>query len=425
LPNKNVIDYNITLMSDREEKVGEKTLSLLDLNNLVYLPCTETTLSVKRQQRRYYAQKNTYNGGTDTIVYQFHGQQFVDFTKSYLQLNFIFQGANNVTFGEDGTILNIFREVRVLASNEKEIARTQRHNLLMYHLNKQKLGYWAVPSLLPSIGNGESLIPATVYQFCIPMRMISPFFDTPQLCPPQIFDNLRIEIDLENLVIPFVVAEDETGPTSYTVQKPEAVFDSFLLNDNTMSIISRQSPLIYEYMSYFHTESTLSSDATFVETPFTQPLANAVEAVTLVRDSDALIEPLADKLRTIQPSATDYYFYRWGEQMLPQQQLTGIQQGYAQLLYVNKKLERNNDDNFAVSYESFTTPAAVGGGTLNAYVAQLRRSPLEESSGLEISNKTNLMYVANFEVTASRLIDFYVQHSARVVIRSGVLDVKK
>jgi hypothetical protein len=411
-------------MSDSKEQLGSKTLSLLDLNDLVYLPCTETTLVMNRQQRRYYAQKDNYNGGTDTIVYQFHGQQFVDFTKSYLQINFTFAGANACSFGEDGTILNIFREVRVLASNEKEISRTQRHNLLMYHLNKQKLGFWAVPTVLPLIGNGQTLTPAAIYQYCIPMRMISPFFDTDQLCPPQIFDNLRIEIDLESIAIPFVVDEELLAPTGYTVQKPQAVFDSYLLNDDTMAIISRQSPLIYEYKTYFHTESSLSTDATFVETPFTQPLANAMEAITFTRDMSTFTNAQADKLRTIAPNVVDYYYYRWGQQMLPQQQLTGIVQGYAQLLYVNQKLQRNNDDNFSVSYDSFQTNGPSG-GTLNAYVAQLRRSPLEDSSGLEISNKTNLLYIANFGDTFNRLIDFYVYHSARVVIKSGVLDVKK
>jgi hypothetical protein len=88
----------------------------------------------------------------------------------------------------------------------------------------------------------------TEYEYVIPLRFLSPFLDTEQLCPPQIGENMRIEIFLENLIRVGVI-DDPGSFTGYEVLNPELILEVIKVTPSIDSAVSSMSndKMVYEY----------------------------------------------------------------------------------------------------------------------------------------------------------------------------------
>ena len=399
-------------MADENKEV----VSLFDVNRLLYLPSTDASPVINRSIRRQFPQKSSYVDG-DVIVLELHGSHFADFSQSSFSFTLTKTAGNDIEF-KRGSVLNIFKEVRVVANNGREISRIIKSNLLNYNLLHSKHGASFASNMKEALIFNSTTTFSSKH-FTIPLRLLEPFFDNSQLCPPRILEGLRVEITLER---PNVAMTDTT--TAYAVRNPIFNIDAYELSNQANIILAQMSPLIYEFKTWKHTESTMDGEYSNADVVNSHSLSSALEAIliprTLVKttaagddsfsyDGNAPIG-LADDI--------DTYIWRWGAVLLPQSVIDKKSDWFSNFLYVNGQLQSKTQDNYNVDETTYLQQVATP-------VVQLRRSNVLDKSGRELSNQSALLcqvkLASNIRAT---ILDMYVLHVARVVLDGDVVKVE-
>jgi len=342
------------------------------------------------------------------MVFDLHGSHFADMSQS--NLDFTLTTNAPMAFGL-GSVLNIFKEVRVIASNGREISRVQKSNLLNYNLMYAKKGNDFRLNMGGSLRFDSGVGVDTVRHFSVPLSILTPFFATKQLLPPRLTEGLRIEITLEQPNVAFV----ETV-ASYTLTSPIFTIDSYELNNQVNVILGQMSPLVYEFETWKHTQSAMDGAETSLDVVNNHALANALEAMLIPRKYSTSVSGSDNSFSSqFELKEGDSYIWRWGSVLMPQNRIEHNADWYNQMLYVNNQLNSDSHKNFGLSYDNYIgeDPAVDGFATA---VVQLRRSNILEKSGLELSNQNELQCSVKFAVPENRIIDMYVKHLARVVL---------
>ena len=391
--------------------INKSVVSLLDVNRLLYVPSTDASPVITRSQRKQFPQKNSYVAD-DVMVFELHGSYFIDMCQSNLSFDLV--GSSNLDFGK-GSVLNLFKEVRIIASNGKVISRIQKANLLNFNLMYAKHGSAYRVNMADAISFQPTLALTTSKHFSVPLKIISPFFATPQLLPPRIMEGLRIEVTLER---PEVALKNVS---SYTLSSPIFTLDSYELNNQVNIILAEMSPLIYEFKSWKHTASMTNSSQSSNTVVNKHSLANALEAMLIPRNYAETVQSAAESFSSnFVLAEDDHYQFRWGSVLLPQTEIIKPQEWYNQMLYVNDQLKSDTMTNFNISYSSYIN--TIGFSTA---VAQLRRSNVLDKSGLELSNQNELECSYKISASGNRIADMFIQHLARVVLDGDLIRVEE
>ena len=174
-------------------------------------------------------------------------------------------------------------------------------------------------------GSQSSWAVGTPYTFVIPMRFLSPFWDNEQLCPPQIAENMSVELFLENTTRCGVSAIGDPL-TSYSVTKSRNYCRCYpcYTRYRLGSFIHVKSGVWFnEYKDFVQIESTMSVNAGDLALPLTYPLSNALECFTTIRTVANVNSPATDSfettgINTTTPSTDDQFVMRIGSIQLPQ-----------------------------------------------------------------------------------------------------------
>lgn len=384
-------------------------ISLLDVNHLMYVPSTDASPSINRVIRKQYPEKNIYVP-EDVMVFNLHGAHFADMSQSYL--SFDLEANADINFGT-GSVLNLFKEVRVIAPNGKEIGRTFKNNLLQRYLMYVK------HSTEWQAATGEFLTfsfttPGTKSKYSVPLRLIEYFFETTQLLPPRLVEGLRIEITLERPNVALV------NSASYTIRNPEFSIDSYELNNQVNIILAQMPRMVYQYKRWFHTTYTQSSSANTANITCNHSVSSALEAVVIPRKFEETILTTADSFASnFVLSDISTQLWRWGSVRMPQNELDSNKQWFANLLYTQNKMNSHSMKDFNLNFGSYINQF----GTANV---NLRRSNVLENSGREISNQALLQCDIKYGGTLyNRILDMYVMAIGRVVLDEDVISVEQ
>ena len=414
--------------------MSSQLIEQLDLNNLLYLQGTDASVAMNKQLRKFYPEKNVFQND-EKILFRLHGRQFIDMKCSSLKFTITFTG-DTVLAGIgnlSGSILNIFKRCRILTSTGKSISDLD--NLNLFNRMSQKLyrgtlhsdvigGSYGLNGITGSEDQWSTGVP---YTFIVPMRFLSPYWDNEQLCPPQIAENMSVELFLENTTR---CGRQATGTlTSYSVTNPEIIADVILVTpaiDSAVSSMSNQR-MVYEYKDFVQIESTMSVNAGDLSLPLTYPLSNALECWTTIRKvsnvngktSDSFhTTPIGTKTTTL--SSDDQFVMRIGSIQLPQARIIGGTEMYNMLLNGRNQLQSNTNTNFNLTirdFEDITNPWGV-------YFANLRRSNLFDNSGREVSNQQNLVAEIKIKTPANNIVNMFCQYVGRVVINDNYLTIE-
>lgn len=235
---------------------------LLNWNNLTYtMPVTNSVVTT-RNLKAYRADQNSYDisSGQQILVTMQSGQQFVDWSNSFLEFDLELKGLGSAksesstasilgffwappiqgstlntatTYeltGHGGSVLNLIERIVVTSRSGVELQRIEDFNKLhALHTTIKKSKLWKKTvgrsiQLPPyhytsrqvndtdkahtlNTRNGEITVGAKSVHYSIPMECFMGLFDTKQLCPSMIASGLRIEFYLTGVEQALTVVE--------------------------------------------------------------------------------------------------------------------------------------------------------------------------------------------------------------------------
>lgn len=406
----------------------ENKIAELDVNNLVYVPSTPVELSINRVLRKFYPDKNNF-GPNEKMVIRLRGNQFLDMKNSSLTLKFYAnQNVNFGTAGHHGSVVNLFNRVRVLTSTGKVISDVLENHLLQRMLTRMDNNPTLFNVIGPSFGFNYNQAAGSDFSYTIPLRMISPFFDNEQLLPPRIAEGLTIELYLNSFNN---LGYTPVAVTDYEVKDVQLLADVVVMDDSVTQLINGMinETLVYEYTDWLHQSEFMSASQNDSLLVFNRPCSNALESITILRDSAKVTSPTESSYNTIPiqvhqlSSDDDEVRFRSGEVDLPQQPARGGSQIY-NLLLNGKGVLSHSNPNFAVTLDEFNSITSTG--CWANYFCNLRTSRIIDNSGREISNQQNFsVYVKSKQIVGlTGIMDTFVKYIGRIVINAGFCDVE-
>jgi hypothetical protein len=412
---------------------------ILDLNNLMYLPDTNASVAVARTQRTFYPEKSSYRE-RERISITIDGNQFLDFKNS--SLRFLFKPLNGTIskFGDFASATNFFSRVRVVSKDGIVFTDLLRANLFSHleSLLKDSKLYREVVGLSYGYNSSFTSTLNPTYEYTIPMRMLSPLFNCSQLLPPQLSDGMTIEFFLEDPTVAFdLLSEPGVFITVYEINNVELLVDASLVQDNTRNEVENMGfgasdDLVYEFTDVVNSQSfaPLGSDDIYFEAPHS--LSNALEAITVLRKQNNVLNPNASSMDTVGPFSnnlklnTDYknqdlMSYSLGSNKFPEQPVLGAARIYQQILYSQGVLQSRTCNQFNV--ELLNTHVRYG-----MYPVNLRTSKLFDNSGRTVSNAQRLsVSLRRYEIdeaSKNYILDMFIYYTARIVVKNGKMSIE-
>lgn len=248
--------------SDQQDAVK----GMMALNDLNYQLNPDLSVVVNRTHKTQFPQTQDYTNGQATIFIVNSGSDFVDPARSWLSLDVIvpeFSGLTNNRpaggaygsveslpysnifmahyFGPHGSILNLIDSVLVSSRSGDELSRVSNYaQMANMHLPVYFGQDW-MDSIGSNLGMASYLSAENKWsnspneqrtqRFCIPLYLLSPFFNYGRLMPSAIMSGLRIEIrwkPLDQACQQFFV-----GAPKYLPSLSDKHFDSNLNHDTT------------------------------------------------------------------------------------------------------------------------------------------------------------------------------------------------
>lgn len=245
---------------------------MMQLNDLMYNLQPDLSVVVNRTHKTQFPQTQDYLHNQTTVFIVNSGSDFVDPARSFMALDIIvpdFSMSNpytvnsptwvaleslnyqnifrNFYFGPNGSILNLIDSVVVSSRSGDELSRVNDYAQLMNMQLPLIFGQDWMQSIGSNLGMGSYLGSKNEWadtpneqrtqRFCIPLYLLSPFFNYGRLMPSAIMSGLRIEIrwkPLDQACQMFYTGAPKYLPTlgEYTcvtpTNQPQTEFASFL-----------------------------------------------------------------------------------------------------------------------------------------------------------------------------------------------------
>jgi hypothetical protein len=439
---------------------GDAALStLLNANNLdSYVLPSALSVTVARSFKQSYPVANTYdigaaasNSSTVSFVltpgadYVYGPDSF--FTFKYAQTN---PGSGvEDWFGEHGSVLNIFKSIRLTHASGTEIEYIDNLNLLnsfkmayerdetyrssegtafgMTHRSKSARDPLATPVAPVDVKNDVStieqswvssgtggtgryvtLVNGEDVRFAVPLSALSEFFNSDKLLPPYVLAGMRIELELAspNISLQAITVSSGTTAAPNTLEVTQTLsdlrmqLDSHTLTDSVAKAIARMSAnegLDIHFSSWFHDRHQMTNQSSTIN--ITKALSR-VEDITLVpriaaHTTDTIATTQHDSLR-----AKAYETQKWqisiGSMFFPSHPVERAAAAYRLAVQGRRHMAGVDMHSFAVD----------GLGVLRG---AMERSQILNGSGIAVSATRG----ATIHVTDSKvpLIDLFVKHT--------------
>lgn len=445
-------------MSESKLDSGD-IVQLLGINQLLYTKTAPTNPVTERTQKKSFAENGSnasLTSGDHLIVNLQTGTEFIDPLQSFLVFDLQVTGTSVATGGTNtlympGSACNLLRDVQVSTRSGKEMDRTERTNQLCYHRvwhdSKEHSQHNLQGMMLAEVRRNPgavslanaggrtafvfdvtdpSVIGRTVQtkRVMIPLKYVSPIFESDKLMPPHLCRGLRIDVTLEAFATAFCSAQGAAllgaGQSySYLVQRPYILTDSYRMMDSVLGYInqefaSKKTGLVYEWFSYDTTKTKASETSLNVEVRASVSLA--VDGYVAMRQN-AVNTIFSDSLCSLPISDDDTSQWRIGSHYLPNAPIQGQVEHFTQTLYYNNRLRDMIPDgcDFADFVGVSADVANVGSGA-GKYPVVLARNNILELSGWGINNSMTLACDLTFEDLGNRDITVFLRH-----LRRGIL----
>lgn len=390
--------------------------SLIRLNQLSYRLPSNLSVTVSRNMKRSFADKNTYNANGKIIITWNTGTDYVDGINSYLT----FKVAVNAGASEfvSGSAVNIIENITVTSRSGREIERQEGVNNLRRDMDRYMCSQDWIENFGSVMGyspDGSPIeINTTAKQFCIPLNRLVGCCNVRKLMPSQLAGGLRFEIKLASLNSAF--KEKTAAPTDYTVSDVSMMLDTYHLADSIqkkLNMMASRQGLEYFYETHDRTRFNITS-SNKANIVVRKAVSRALWAIAKTRLT-ANVENKTEDGVASETNAVDNFQWRLGSLYFPNQPLDNKEEQYYYAQYAFDKVKHCHKQN-SVSLSDFK-------GTEGLVAATLSRSQILGLAGLPLNNSRQLEVEINYGSPASRTIDVYVAYLkvAKVFINNVVV----
>ena len=415
---------------------------LIDINNLSYLSDTDASVAVQRQLIELTPPKTKYSGNSK-IIFKLRGMGFRDFQNSSYIFKLKTTGGTNLTYSAGGSAMNTIHRVVVTASNGQVVSDLENVNLYTVHKSKIDESKLYLDTVGQAYGYGDNLLAdGNEYVYSIPMRKLSPFFDTDQLIHPKITDGMTVTLYLESAQVAF----SSTTNFTYEVSDPKLMIDTTQVSDGIFNELlkmgdSGSDALVYEYYDITHEDANISGDTSVLNYTLNLSVTNAVNAVVLLRVAADVDHITNASLHTKGPKTTkgtvttvDNMQWKIGSVSLPKMGAKNGVEIYNALLNSQGVLAGKTSDRFNLQLirpKNVIVPGEQIGEAeeflqqFGCYIVDLRRSRMFRNSGREISNNQALSVRLEQSTVENYVADIFVNHTSRIVISDGQMTIEK
>lgn len=454
---------------DRKDKGQSSDASLntlLNANNLdSYVLPSALSVTVARSHKKSYAVATTYDVGTlgtnsSTVSFVLTpGADYVYGPDSYFTFNFA-HSANTAStdawFGQYGSILNIFKSIRLTHASGTEIEYIDNLNLLnTYKLQYDRddtyrvvdgSGFGATHSHMTTqrtyndkaatgtdfkYSSGRTNLhlrgavaatqPGGVYtvlpeagkthKFAVPLSMLSEFFNSDKLLPPYILAGMRIELELETPAVStqsFTPADGKEGTikadTTHTISGLNMQLDSHTLTDSVAKALSRMSAnegLDIHFPSWFHDRHALGSTSATVN--ITKALSRVEDICLIPRTTGSIAAGGKASLEAIPYVEGTTWQISIGSMFFPSHPVQSAWDAYRLAMQGRRHMCR-------IPFYQF---AEEGLGVMRG---ALERSQILNGSGIAISATRGATVNVNMAAAATTTVDLFVRHTKLVSV---------
>lgn len=474
---------------------GDASLNtLLNANNLdSYVLPSALSVTVARAHKKSYPVAETYaKGGTTTSSSTVSfvltpGADYVYGPDSYFTFSFTHSANSSGVgswFGQYGSILNIFKSIRLTHASGTEIEYIDNLNLLnVFKLQYDRdetyratdgTGFGAsynqankrrntanrtsgannptgnvvpssanradvhlrgtYPSGLVTVTTAEAAAStakpvvfdgntptgiftileeaSTTHKFCVPLSMLSEFFNSDKLLPPYVLAGMRIELELEdpNISTQGITLSTDADVNIVTTMQHSLSgltmqLDSHTLTDSVAKALSRMSAnegLDIHFPSWFHDRHSLTTDSSTVN--ITKALSR-VEDICLVPRLDTQLT--TSSLPSLQSKPYAATGTTWqisiGSMFFPSHPVSSPHDSYRLALQGRRHMCR-------VPYLDY---AEEGLGVMRG---ALERSQILNGSGIAISATRGATVAVNMTGASDTTLDLFVRHTKLVSV---------
>ena len=244
---------------------------------------------------------------SDTMTATFTtGEYFLDAEKTYVSVSIKVGGDDSgllkLNFGR-GSIANLWNSIKIYTKSGTQVSNVQ--NIDLWTKNRQTMTkdeFWKL-----SVGHiqGYRSDPATEYifnintgiggfeelQFKIKLSELHPFFKGTEdkLLPPEIIDNLRIELDTNAFNKVFTQGETASPIVSAVISKSEIQMALVKVNDESLDVVSDiaiKQGLKWSYSDVFITTRQVATDENNVNVNIDKACSYAKNIVSFLRNTD-------------------------------------------------------------------------------------------------------------------------------------------
>lgn len=418
-----------------DDQLGRPDITrLLSINDMIYTKGASVNPVVVRQQKEMVADNGsgaTFGPGGRIYLTLQTGTDFIDPLNSYLAFDITTTstgGNANPAILLGSGALRLFSDSVVTARSSQELDRCERMNLLNYHLVRGEaidLQNYNYNGLFCASGNGiteanstdpvSSTVPGRPWSspsngsgtaigtVCVPLKFLSPIFNSTKLMPPHLSRGLRLELACATFKDAFTNVQNAIGGTpTYSISGVRAVMDSYSVADSVLAYLNAEwastpSGLVYEYKSWVTTpQDNIPTGSTVVNLDLRRSLSMALDAVCAVRQTYAANDFKEDTLASAIVANTSTTQWRIGSTYLPAQTAVGIAKHYANMLYWQSRLRY--DVPSGTGYGFFVGAASASPANrfgLGKFCAVLNRSSILDQAGQSLNNSSTLSFNAS------------------------------
>jgi hypothetical protein len=279
---------------------------LLTLNNLAYTMPSDLSVCVSRTCTNQFFQSKDYSPSQTAICILNTGSAYVHPMRSYLRLDFVNTSTAAVCFGS-GSACNLISRLMISSRDGSILERIDSANLLSRIRQHYEFSFVTNNTVFSAAGSrydgqgssngtGDTYIQSgQTVRFCVPLYLLSGFFNSKQLLPNTLCSGMRFDIQLEsaNVALNQGASATETEPLSYSITDCAIVCESYQLSDlvlRNLNQMASSSGLEYLYDTYFATQGRRSTTSINIESR--KAVSRALSSV--------YIETLADSSNSFQ-----------------------------------------------------------------------------------------------------------------------------
>lgn len=434
----------------RQAKIPDKLVeSMLQVNQLLYKLPPQISICSSRKYQTDYFQQSAYTPSQNMVLTAQTGSSYVDPMNSYFIATLTTPqvgGADSTAGFGTGSFLNLFNIVQVKPRSGKEWSRSEQHNVYANKKVKWSCGsnYYNTVGMamgFPFAGANNdgalSTISSTIGQtFVIPLQWLSPCFNQSKFLPSLLMEGLRIDIKLES----FANAMIAGNATSYTINNPRIVWDTYNLEDSfraKMQEIAGSRGLNLIHKEVYHQQFSGTS-LTTLNTEVNKAASAALSAFVVTRPQTGVATSFStDKMAS---EAYDYstQSYHVGADYFPvspldtsiSQTIAGNVESYYNALYAFDKLKTcwNPSAVTPISYTGSADLKAGGSAVIRGNDAIsavcLNKSGVTDLDGYKINTARSLYIDIRYATSADRTIDIYLEFLRAIKIYLTNVDIK-